>query len=182
MSKLSGKVAVVTGASKGIGVMQGNPTLQLTDYGQAPVDSSGNSYGGSGYWPGADPSEGVHDAAVETMAQTKVDALVLTTDPTFGLIYTSQIIALTKRYRMPSVHPTREEAHEGALMSYGANFNEAVHQAAVYAGRILDGEKPADLPVLQPTTFELIINLKTARALGLTVPPSLLAVADEVIE
>lgn len=122
------------------------------------------------------------DAAFETMAQAKVDALVLTTDPTFGLVYPSQIIALTKRYRIPSVHPTRAEAHDGALMSYGASFEEAVHQAAVYVGRILDGETPADLPVLQPTTFELIVNLKTARALGLTVPQSLLAVADEVIE
>jgi putative ABC transport system substrate-binding protein len=122
------------------------------------------------------------DIAFETMARAKVDALVLTTDPTFGLIHTKQIIAATIRYRIPSIHPTRTETTDGALMSYGASFNEAVRQAAVYAGRILDGEKPADLPVLQPTTFELIINLKTARALGLTVPQSLLAVADEVIE
>ena len=122
------------------------------------------------------------DTAFETIAQAKVDALVLTTDPTFGLVHTKQIIALAARYRIPSIHPTRTEATEGALMSYGASFEEAVYQAAVYAGRILDGEKPADLPVLQPTTFELIVNLKTARTLGLTVPPSLLAVADEVIE
>jgi putative ABC transport system substrate-binding protein len=122
------------------------------------------------------------DAAFETMAQAKVDALVLTTDPTFGLIHEKQVIASTIRYKIPSIHPTRAEATDGALMSYGASFNDSVRQAAVYAGRILDGEKPADLPVLQPTTFELVVNLKTARALGLTVPPSLLAVADEVIE
>jgi putative tryptophan/tyrosine transport system substrate-binding protein len=122
------------------------------------------------------------DTAFETINQAKVDALVLTTDPTFGLIHTKQIIASVMRYKIPSVHPTKTETTDGALMSYGASFNEAVRQAAVYAGRILDGEKPADLPVLQPTTFELIINLKTARALGLTVPPSLLAVADQVIE
>ena len=122
------------------------------------------------------------NAAFETMAQAKVDALVLTTDPTFGLIHEQQVIASTLRYKIPSIHPTKAEATDGALMSYGASFYEAVRQAAVYAGRILDGEKPADLPVLQPTTFELIINLKTARVLGLTVPPSLLAVADEVIE
>jgi putative tryptophan/tyrosine transport system substrate-binding protein len=122
------------------------------------------------------------DTAFETMAQAKVDGLVLTTDPTFGLIYMKQIIALVMRYRMPSVHPTKAEAEDGALMSYGASFIEAVRQAAVYAGRILEGEKPADLPVLQPTTFELVVNLKTVKALGLTVPPSLLAVADKVIE
>jgi putative ABC transport system substrate-binding protein len=122
------------------------------------------------------------DAAFATMAQAKIDALVLTTDPTFGLIHTKQVIALTARYRIPSIHPTKAEATDGALISYGASWSEAVHQAAVYAGRILDGEKPADLPVLQPTTFELVINLKTTRALGLTVPPSLLAVADQVIE
>jgi len=122
------------------------------------------------------------DAAFATIAPAKVDALVLTTDPTFGLIHTKQVIALTARYRLPSINPTKTEAADGALISYGASFNEAVRQAAVYAGRILDGEKPADLPVLQPTTFELIINLKTAKSLGLTVPPSLLAVADQVIE
>jgi putative ABC transport system substrate-binding protein len=122
------------------------------------------------------------DTAFEAITQAKVDALVVSTDPTFGLIHTKQIIALTARYKIPSIHPTKGEATDGALISYGASFNEAVHQAAVYVGRILDGEKPADLPVLQPTIFELIINLKTARAFGLTVPQSLLAVADEVIE
>jgi putative ABC transport system substrate-binding protein len=122
------------------------------------------------------------DAAFETMAKAKIDALVVTTDPTFGLVYTKQIIALEMRTRIPAVHPTRDEAVDGALMSYGASFDEAVHQAGVYVGRILDGEKPADLPVVQPTTFELIVNLKTARALGLAVPPSVLTVADEVLE
>jgi putative ABC transport system substrate-binding protein len=122
------------------------------------------------------------DAAFETMTKAKIDALVVTTDPTFGLVHTKQIIALEMRYRIPAVHPTRDEAVVDALMSYGASFDEAVHQAGVYAGRILDGEKPADLPVVQPTTFELVVNLKTARALGLTVPQSLLAVADEVLE
>ena len=122
------------------------------------------------------------DTAFATMAQAKVDALVVSTDPTFGLINAKQVSALTARYRIPSINPTKTEAADGALMSYGASFNETVRQAAIYVGRILDGEKPADLPVLQPTTFELVLNLKTARALGLTVPPSLLAVADEVIE
>jgi putative ABC transport system substrate-binding protein len=122
------------------------------------------------------------DAAFDAMVRAKVDAHMLSTDPSFGLVHTKQIIAQAARTRIPTIYPTRIEADDGGLISYGASFYDAVRQAAAYAGRILDGEKPADLPVLQPTTFELIVNLKTAKALGLTVPPSLLAVADEVIE
>ncbi len=122
------------------------------------------------------------DAAFETIAQAKVDALMVGTDPTLGLVFTKQIIALAARTRIPTIYPTRIEADDGGLISYGASFYDTVRQAAAYAGRILDGGKPANLPVLQPTTFELVINAKVARALGLTVPPSLLAVADQVIE
>jgi putative ABC transport system substrate-binding protein len=122
------------------------------------------------------------DAAFEAMVRAKVDAHMLSTDPSFGLVHTKRIIALAARTEIPTIYPTRIEADDGGLISYGASFYEAVHQAAVYAGRVLDGEKPSDLPVLQPTTFELVINLKTAKTLGLTVPPSLLAVADQVIE
>jgi putative ABC transport system substrate-binding protein len=122
------------------------------------------------------------DAAFDTMVRVKVDAHMLSTDPSFGLVHTRQIIAQAARTRIPTIYPTRIEADDGGLISYGASFYGAVRQAAGYAGRILDGEKPADLPVMQPTSFELVINLKSAKALGLAVPSSLLAVADEVIE
>ncbi len=122
------------------------------------------------------------DAAFEAMVRAKVDAHMLSTDPSFGLVHTKQIVALAARTKIPTIYPTRIEADDGGLISYGANFYDTIRQAAGYAGRILDGEKPADLPVLQPTVFELVVNAKTAKALGLTVPASVLAVADSVIE
>src|SRR5262252_3067043 len=121
------------------------------------------------------------DAAFGTLAQMHADTLLVAADPLFFTRVT-QLVVLSARHTIPTLYSRREFAAAGGLMSYGANQDDSYRLLGVYAARILKGEKPGDLPVQLPTKFELVINLSTANALGLEIPPTLLASADEVIE
>ena len=120
------------------------------------------------------------DEVFASLVQARVGALVINPDP-FFTSRMEQLVALTVRYAMPTIS-NREFAAAGGLIGYGVSLTDAYRLAGVYTGRVLAGAKPADLPVVQATKFEFVINLKTAKALGLTIPETLLATADQVIE
>jgi putative ABC transport system substrate-binding protein len=126
-------------------------------------------------------SVGEIDAAFDTIRTERIQALIVSADP-FLDVSRDRIIALAARHLVPTMYQFREHAVAGGLMSYGIDLDEVYRQVGVYAARILKGEKPADLPVLQPTKFQFVINFKTAKALGVKIPDNLLSLADEVIE
>src|SRR5262249_43054748 len=121
------------------------------------------------------------DAAFASLAEKRIGALLVGSEALFNG-YHDRLVALAAQYAMPAIYYSTETARAGGLMSYMASRTDSHRQAGRYAGRILKGEKPADLPVLLPTKFEFVLNLKTAKALGVTIPPGILAIADEVIE
>lgn len=157
-----------------------NPAFQLTSAEVRNVQDAAHTVGIRVSVLNAS-TEAEIDTAFTTIVQQKTDALIVGTDP-FLLGQRDQLVRLAARHTVPTIYFLREFVESGGLLSYGPSIANGYRQAGVYTGRILSGAKPAELPVLRPTTFQLVINLKTARALGLTIPANVLAIADEVIE
>ena len=157
-----------------------NPTSQNADPQSKELQAAGRALGlHIGIFNASSESE--IDAAFTAIAQQRLGALIVGNDP-FFFSRREQLVTLAGRHAIPVVYDLREFADAGGLMTYGTSLKSAYRQAGVYVGRILKGEKPADLPVLRSTKFEFVINLKAAKTIGLTFPPGLLAIADEVIE
>ena len=121
------------------------------------------------------------DLAFRPLERERVDALLVTTDPVFES-QRARVVSLAAHHALPTIYALREYAVAGGLVTYGASINDVYRQAGLYVGRVLKGEKPADLPIMRASKYELVLNLRTARTLGLQIPATLLAVADEVIE
>ena len=162
-----------------IGVLV-NPSRPGVDTNSMELEAAAYKLGRRVIFQNAGPDHPL-EAAFDKLVEQKIDALVVTADPFFNF-RRPQVVALAARYAIPAIYQWREFVADGGLMSYGPSIGDAYHHAGVYAGRILRGAKPADLPVTQPTKFELVINQKTARALGLEVSPVLQATADAVTE
>jgi putative tryptophan/tyrosine transport system substrate-binding protein len=157
-----------------------NPAASSTDFAKRETVAAASTIGVEPEFVEArDPRE--IEAAFTTFVGKRIDALLVLPDTLFAN-QRAQIAALAARHAIPTLYTVREYVEAGGLISYGTKLKESYHQLGVYAGRILKGANPADLPVVQSTKIELVINLKTASALGIAVPSTLLAVADEVIE
>ena len=157
-----------------------NPTNRLVDSESKLAREAARALGRDLILVGAGTA-GELEAAFDTLARQGAAGLAIWQEA-FLASRRDQIVAITLRDKLPMVGPLRQFTEVGGLMSYGANIVEAYRQVGVYVGKVLRGASPADLPVVQPTTYELVINLKTAKTLGLSLPPGLLAIADEVIE
>ena len=159
-----------------------NPTRRASDVERDEIQSAARSLGEHVQVRVLDASTaGDIEAAFEEIARWKIEALLVGTDALFST-ERKRILTLAARYRVPAMYDSRIQVEEGGLISYGTSYADAYREAGRYAGRIFKGARPADLPVLLPTKFELVINARTAKTLGLTVPPGILVAADEVIE
>ena len=157
-----------------------NPGLPNADAQTREVENAARSIGRRTQMVRASNADELN-AALNSLLSAQAGGLLVAADPFFDT-QKERIIAFAAQHRLPAIYQFREYALAGGLMSYGISLAEGYRHAGVYAGRILKGEKPAELPVMQSTKFELVINLKTAKALGLVMPPTLLARADEAIE
>jgi len=156
------------------------PTAPFATYYLRPFEAAAPTLGVQASVAAVDNDVDIENA-LDALAREPGGGFVVLPD-TFTGIHRDQIVSLASRYRLPAVYPFRWFAEMGGLLSYGLDSDDMFHRAASYVDRVLKGEKPADLPVQGPTKFEMIINNKTAKALGIDVPPTLLAIADEVID